>query len=335
MPGSRSPRLREGCGHEVRRRVPRRGAGARARGRDPRDGRAGPSLQGHGGVRRAHAHHLQVRRRRPAAGERGARARAGLPRLRHPDGPGRRRDRGRAGAERHLHLLRRHDARPRRHGTLLDAKAEGADIRMVYSPLDALRIAKQNPGPRGRLLRDRLRDDGALDRADAHARQGGGGRQLLLLLQPRHDRAAAARAARVARPPARRLHRPGPRLDRRRRAAVRVHPGRLRQAGRHPGLRAARPAAVGLHGARQLAEGRCEVENQYTRVVPYDGNPQALQGDGRGLRAAAALRVARPGVHLAQRAQALARLRGFDAELRYACPACASPTRRPASAARC
>src|SRR3569623_1811391 len=30
-------------------------------------------------------------------------------------------------------------------GTLLDAKAAGADVRMVYSPLDALRIAKQNP----------------------------------------------------------------------------------------------------------------------------------------------------------------------------------------------
>ena len=29
--------------------------------------------------------------------------------------------------------------------SLLEAKAEGADIRMVYSPLDALRIAKSNP----------------------------------------------------------------------------------------------------------------------------------------------------------------------------------------------
>ena len=29
--------------------------------------------------------------------------------------------------------------------TLTEAKAEGADIRMVYSPLDALRLAKQNP----------------------------------------------------------------------------------------------------------------------------------------------------------------------------------------------
>ena len=29
--------------------------------------------------------------------------------------------------------------------TLLDAKASGADVRMVYSPLDALRIARSNP----------------------------------------------------------------------------------------------------------------------------------------------------------------------------------------------
>ena len=30
-------------------------------------------------------------------------------------------------------------------GTLLDAKAAGADVRVVYSPLDALRIARENP----------------------------------------------------------------------------------------------------------------------------------------------------------------------------------------------
>ncbi len=34
---------------------------------------------------------------------------------------------------------------PGSNGTLLDAKAQGADIRMVYSPLDALRIARENP----------------------------------------------------------------------------------------------------------------------------------------------------------------------------------------------
>jgi hydrogenase expression/formation protein HypD len=31
----------------------------------------------------------------------------------------------------------------------------------------------------------------------------------------------------------------------------------------------------------QLAEGRCEVENQYARVVPWDGNPRALEAIGR------------------------------------------------------
>ena len=124
--------------------------------------------------------------------------------------------------------------------TFIDAKADGADIRMVYSPLDALRIAKANPDRDRRLLRDRLRDDRALDRADLEAGQGRGHRELPLHLQPRDDRAAAASAARVAGPAARRLHRPRPRLDDRRRPPVRVHPARLRQAPGHIGLRAAR-----------------------------------------------------------------------------------------------
>ena len=33
-------------------------------------------------------------------------------------------------------------------GSFLDAKARGADIRIVYSPLDALSIARRNPGKR-------------------------------------------------------------------------------------------------------------------------------------------------------------------------------------------
>ena len=87
---------------------------------------------------------------------------------------------------------------------------------------------------------------------------------------------------------------------------------------------------------RQLREGRCEVENQYRRVVPYEGNPAALRAmeevfelrehfEWRGLGSIerSALRARR-------------RLRGLRrrAALR-ACPASASPTPRPASAARC
>ena len=62
-----------------------------------------------------------------------------------------------------LHL-RRPDARARSHGTsLLGPRRAGADIRMVYSALDALR----SPGAaraRNRVLRHRLRDHDAADR---------------------------------------------------------------------------------------------------------------------------------------------------------------------------
>ncbi len=86
----------------------------------------------------------------------------------------------------------------------------------------------------------------------------------------------------------------------------------------------------------QLAEGRCEVENQYARVVPYEGNSARAGGHGRGVRAAPALRVARPRLHLAERAEAVGRLRRPRRRASAsACPACASRTRRPASAARC
>ena len=85
----------------------------------------------------------------------------------------------------------------------------------------------------------------------------------------------------------------------------------------------------------QLAEGRCEVENQYTRVVPWEGNPRALEvmaevfelrahfeWRGLGFISHSALRLS----------EAYAEL---DAERRFACPGCASPTPRRASAARC
>ena len=86
---------------------------------------------------------------------------------------------------------------------------------------------------------------------------------------------------------------------------------------------------------RQLAEGRCEVENQYARVVPYEGNSAAL-------RAMAEVFELRP--HFEWRglgfiSQSALRLsdayRAFDAEARYELPNCVSPTPRRASAARC
>ena len=84
---------RRRCSHEVRGRVSRRRARPGGGGRDPVAGRARPPLQGDGGVRRPHPLDLQVRRRRPAAVQRRAGARPGLPGVRDPDGPRGRRHR--------------------------------------------------------------------------------------------------------------------------------------------------------------------------------------------------------------------------------------------------
>ena len=228
--------------HEVRRRVPRRRAGSGRGRRDPLARRAGPALQVHGGVRRPHALHLQVRRRRSAAGQRRARARPRLSGLRHPDGARRRRHRARPRGGRDLHLLRRHDA-----GAGVQrqpARGQGGRRRHPHGLFAARRAADRQAEPRsrGRVLRHRVRDHGALDRADAEARPRRGDRQLLLHVHPCDDRAAAAGAARVAGPAPRRVHRAGARLHGGRRAAFRVHPGRLRQAGGDRRLRAARHA---------------------------------------------------------------------------------------------
>ncbi len=86
----------------------------------------------------------------------------------------------------------------------------------------------------------------------------------------------------------------------------------------------------------QIAEGRCEVENQYQRVVPYEGNVAALkvmaevfelrphfEWRGLGFISQSALKLTRG----LRRPRRRAPLRGARA--------CGSPTRRPASAARC
>ena len=102
---------------------------------------------------------------------------------------------------------------PGAHGSPLEHKAKGLDVRIVYSPSDALKLARTNPGQARRVLRDRLRDDRALDRADAAARARGGAPELLGLLQPRHHHPGHPGHPRLARHAPRRLHRPGARLD--------------------------------------------------------------------------------------------------------------------------
>ena len=162
-------------------------------------------------------------------------------------------------------------------GSLLDAKAEGADIRMVYSPLDALRIAKKNPhrdvvffaigfettAPSTALTLMRAKAEGVAN----------------FFCMSSHVTIV---------PPLRALlDSPDLRLD------GFIGPGHVSTVvGARPfefiPADYGKPVVVAgfepldvLQAIQmilvQLSEGRCEVENQYKRVVPYEGNLRALE----------------------------------------------------------
>ncbi|MGE5408594.1 MAG: hydrogenase formation protein HypD, partial [Syntrophothermus sp.] len=161
--------------------------------------------------------------------------------------------------------------------SLLEAKAEGADVRVVYSPLDALRIAKANPDRQVVFFAI-----GFETTAPSTA---------LTLMRARAERIenfSCLCSHVLIEPPLRAL------LDS---ADLRIDgfvgPGHVATViGARPfefiPAEYGRPVVVSgfepldvlqsmLMLLRQLGEGRCEVENQYTRVVPYEGNPRALR----------------------------------------------------------
>lgn len=166
---------------------------------------------------------------------------------------------------------------PGGHGTLLEAKANGADVRMVYSPLDALRIAKQYPDREVVFFAV-----GFETTAPSTA---------LTLLRARAEGVTNffcfCNHVTIIPPIRALLESPDLRLD------GFIGPGHVSTiVGGRPFefIPAEYGKPVVISGfepldllqsvymlLRQLAEGRCEVENQYTRVVPYDGNPQAFQ----------------------------------------------------------
>ncbi len=205
-------------------------------------------------------------------------------------------------------------------GTLLEAKAAGADVRMVYSPLDALRIAKQNPD------RDVVfYAIGFETTAPSTA---------LTLMRAKAERipnfTVFCNHVTIVPPVRALLESPDLRLD------GFVGPGHVSTVvGARPfefiPAQYGKPVVVSgfepldlLQSVQmilaQLAEGRCEVENQYRRVVPYDGNLQAL----RVLSEVFALRphfewrglgfISQSGLRLSDA------YADFDAELRYEVP---------------
>ena len=166
---------------------------------------------------------------------------------------------------------------PGSQGTFMDAKAQGADVRMVYSPLDALRIAKENPdreviffaigfettAPSTALTLKRAKAEGV------------------------SNFSCVCNHVTIVPPLKALLESPDLRLD------GFIGPGHVSTVvGARPFQFIAadyqRPVAIAgfepldilqaIHMIlAQLADGRCEVENQYKRVVPWEGNLRALE----------------------------------------------------------
>ena len=138
---------------------------------------------------------------------------------------------------------------PGSRGNLLKAKAEGADVRFVYSPLDALRIAIDNPDRQVVFFAvgfETTAPSTALTLLQARQRERD---ELQCLLQPRHHRPADQSHPRVPRSASRRLSRPRARVHGDRATALPVRPRPVRQAPGHRRVRAARHPARHRHAA--------------------------------------------------------------------------------------
>ena len=209
---------------------------------------------------------------------------------------------------------------PGSNGNLLAAKARGADVRFVYSPLDALQIAVENP-----------------DRSVVFFAVGfetTAPSTAVTLLHARKDRVmnfhVFSNHVTIVPPIKAILESPDLRLD------GFLGPGHVSTVvGNRPYRFVSEKYGKPLVTAGfepldilqaivmlllQIREGRCEVENQYSRVVRDEGNPRALQ-------ILAEVFELRP--HFEWRglgfiSQSALRLRAefaeWDAELRYAVP---------------
>jgi hydrogenase expression/formation protein HypD len=166
-------------------------------------------------------------------------------------------------------------------GSFFDSMAAGADIRMVYSPLDALKIARQNPDQQVVFMAIGF-ETTAPSTAMTVLRAELEGIENFSVFCNHVTIIPAIKAI---------LDSPDLRLD------GFIGPGHVSTViGCRPYEFIARDHGKPLVCAgfepldilqsvymllTQLAEGRAEVENQYARVVPWAGNPKALEVIGR------------------------------------------------------
>ncbi|MCA2228899.1 hydrogenase formation protein HypD [Nonomuraea aurantiaca] len=168
--------------------------------------------------------------------------------------------------------------------TFLDAKAQGADIRMVYSPLDALKIARENPDRRVVFMAIGF-ETTAPSTAVTVLRAAEEGIDNFSVFCNHVLIIPAVKAI---------LDSPDLRLD------GFIGPGHvstiigcrpyefIARDYRQPFVVAGFEPLDILHAVDlllgQLAEGRGEVENQYARVVPWEGNRIAMEVIGTVMR---------------------------------------------------
>ncbi|MGH3344283.1 MAG: hydrogenase formation protein HypD [Carbonactinosporaceae bacterium] len=162
-------------------------------------------------------------------------------------------------------------------GSFFDAKAAGADIRMVYSPLDALKIARNNPDKRVVFMAIGF-ETTAPSTAMTVLRAAAEKIENFSIFCNHVTIIPAVKAI---------LDSPDLRLDGfigpgHVSTVIGCRPYEFIAADYHKPLVVAGFEPLDILQSiylilEQLAEGRCEVANQYGRVVPWDGNGKALR----------------------------------------------------------
>jgi hydrogenase expression/formation protein HypD len=162
-------------------------------------------------------------------------------------------------------------------GSFFDSKAKGADIRMVYSPLDSLKIARENPDRKVVFMAIGF-ETTAPSTAMTVLRAAGDGLENFSIFCNHVTIIPAIKAI---------LDSPDMRLDGflgpgHVSTVIGCKPYEFIARDHHKPLVCAGFEPLDILASIyqlmiQLRDGRCEVENQYTRVVPWDGNLKALQ----------------------------------------------------------
>ena len=205
-------------------------------------------------------------------------------------------------------------------GSLIDAKADGADVRFIYSPLDALTLARKNPDKQVVFFAVGF-ETTAPSTAATLLRARADGLKNFSVFCNHVTIIPAIKAI---------LDSPDLRLD------AFLGPGLVSTViGCRPYEWISRDFAMPLVCAgfepldllqsvymimKQFSQGRAEVENQYSRVVQYDGNPVALKvlSEVFALRPFFEWRGLGSIAHSAQ--QLAPKYAKYDAELRYELP---------------